>query len=165
MFCLFHSRSETKWHAPVLLIFDDHYSHIRNMDVIDLASSNQVTMLQSFLIFHEILQTLSKIFMAYYRKKISGWLQKSHLLWHFTPSKSYLGKLIWKCKWKKLKYTDLAAHKKTFQRCTLPLKLMLWKHAVHHLLKLNCFRQFLKIRPYEHNLFHRLMICCNLQFF
>lgn len=64
--------------SPVLLVLDGHYSHIRNIDVIDLARSNHVTVISLPPHCTHKLQPLDKTFMGplkvHYSKEIRQWL-------------------------------------------------------------------------------------------
>lgn len=64
--------------SPVLLILDGHYSHVRNIDLIDSARSSHVTVLSLPPHCTHKLQPLDKTFMgplkAYYSEEIRQWL-------------------------------------------------------------------------------------------
>ncbi|KAJ8965439.1 hypothetical protein NQ314_004127 [Rhamnusium bicolor] len=65
--------------SPVLLILDAHYSHTRNIDVIDLARANHVTIIVLPPHCTLKLQPLDKIFMGvlktYYSEEVRVWLR------------------------------------------------------------------------------------------
>ncbi|KAK9700607.1 DDE superfamily endonuclease [Popillia japonica] len=68
---------------PVLLIADGHYSHTRNMDVINLARENHVSIISLPPYSTHKLQPLDKTFMgsfkAYYSEEIRKWIRKNQL--------------------------------------------------------------------------------------
>lgn len=65
---------------PVLLILDGHYSHTRNMDVIELARENHVSIISLPPHSTHKLQPLDKTFMgsfkAYYSEEIRKWIRE-----------------------------------------------------------------------------------------
>lgn len=67
--------------SPVLLLLDGHYSHVRNVDVIDLARNNHVTIVSLPPHCSHKLQPLDKTFMgplkSHYSEEIRQWLLHS----------------------------------------------------------------------------------------
>lgn len=68
--------------SPVILILDGHYSHVRNVDLIDIARKNHVTILSLPPHCTHKLQPLDKTFMGplkvYYSEEIRQWLRNSN---------------------------------------------------------------------------------------
>lgn len=67
--------------SPVLLILDGHYSHTQNIDLIDLAKENHVTIVSLPPHCSHKLQPLDKTFMGplktYYSEEIRVWLRQN----------------------------------------------------------------------------------------
>ena len=86
--------------SPVLLIFDGHYSHTRNIEVIDLARNNHVVMVSLPPHSTHKLQPLDKTFMGpikvYYSEEIRKWIRQNNRA-HLTLLNS-LGRHMSKCK-------------------------------------------------------------------
>ncbi|KAJ4429070.1 hypothetical protein ANN_26071 [Periplaneta americana] len=70
-----------KEESPVLLILDGHYSHVRNLDVIDMARANHITIISLPPHSSHKMQPLDKTFMGplrnYYSEEIRLWLRKN----------------------------------------------------------------------------------------
>lgn len=60
MVCSFHSKTETD--EPVLLILDGNYSHVRNLEIIDMSRINHVTVICLTPHSNNMLQPLGKTF-------------------------------------------------------------------------------------------------------
>ncbi|XP_063220279.1 uncharacterized protein LOC134529776 [Bacillus rossius redtenbacheri] len=79
---LFIERTKPTEQSPVLLVLDGHYSHVRNIEVIDLARANFVTIVCLPPHSTHKLQPLDKSFMgplkAHYSEEIRKWLRHSN---------------------------------------------------------------------------------------
>lgn len=68
--------------SPVLLVLDGHYSHTRNLDVVNMARENHVVIISLPPHSTHKLQPLDKTFMgalkAYYSEEIRQWIRHNH---------------------------------------------------------------------------------------
>ena len=68
--------------SPVLLVLDGHYSHTRNLEVVNMARENHVVIISLPPHSTHKLQPLDKTFMgalkAYYSEKIRQWIRHNH---------------------------------------------------------------------------------------
>lgn len=81
-FAHFIEKVVPKEESPVLLILDGHYSHVRNVDVIDMARTNHVTIISLPPHSTHKLQPLDKTFMgplkSYYSEEVRQWLRHTN---------------------------------------------------------------------------------------
>lgn len=68
--------------SPVLLIFDGHYSHTKNIDIVDMARDNHVTLLSLPPHCTHKVQPLDRSFMgplkSYYSEEVRIWLRENN---------------------------------------------------------------------------------------
>ncbi|XP_030751456.1 tigger transposable element-derived protein 1-like [Sitophilus oryzae] len=68
--------------SPMLLVLDGHYSHTRNLDVVNMARENNVVIVSLPLQSTHKLQPLDKTFMGalktYYSEEIRQWIRHNH---------------------------------------------------------------------------------------
>lgn len=148
-------------------ISDDHYSHVRNMDVIDIASSNQVTNVrlplhstQNFehwarLSWVPWKPIIARKFAYGYSNLIScDTLHHHGAIWESLTQSAD----VRNCSERLQMYSDLAAHKKRFQCCWVHCH---WNWCCKNLQYIIFWNSIISTdfsRSVPHSLFHRLII-------